>query len=456
MIAALVTVIMLLNPQKASVANGEERLSAPEYVTTVKGVERLVVRNAVDEFIVIAGEVPGVQGYETVPMNIDSLARLLHIAGALRSQRMIAETADDARFGLAEPRATLTLYAADQQQTLLIGDAAPGGNYVYVKTATSPRIHLAALDDIAPYLRRAIDFVSLDIVPATTARIDRVTLSGAVRQNAVVIIENRDATQGDAAYWLIQPITAVLSANKGYTLLRSLSAGLVADRVAAVGNTAVLDSAGLHEPYSTISVSDGQDGNYTLKASAPDSVGNVYLASDYTQRENAPPVISVVYQLPASRLPWLEATWFDLTNKLIVLPHIDTLAAVELTTLSGAVSFMLSGAGDELRVKASTQDIDTAKFRVYYQTLIAARYDEYADVSELPSAAPFLEIVYRYRSGSSATDKSDRVSFYATDSRRVLSSLNGGRLFYTYLAYTDKVIADLALLLAGQAVQPYL
>jgi hypothetical protein len=110
-------------------------------------------------------------------MNIDSLARLLHIAGALRSQRLIAETAADARFGLAEPRATLTLYAADQQQTLLIGDMAPGGNYVYVKTAASPRIHLAALDDIAPCLRHATDFISLNIVPATTTRIDRVTLS---------------------------------------------------------------------------------------------------------------------------------------------------------------------------------------------------------------------------------------------------------------------------------------
>jgi hypothetical protein len=87
-----------------------------------------------------------------------------------------------------------------------------------------------------------------------------------------------------------------------------LSAGLVADRVAAVGNTAVLDSAGLYEPYSTISVSDGQDSGYTLKASAPDSTGNVYLASDNPQRENAPPVISVVYQLPESRLLWLEAT----------------------------------------------------------------------------------------------------------------------------------------------------
>jgi hypothetical protein len=64
MIAALVTVILLLNPQEASIANiGEERnLGALEYVTPVKGVERLVVRNAVDEFIVIAGEIPGVQG----------------------------------------------------------------------------------------------------------------------------------------------------------------------------------------------------------------------------------------------------------------------------------------------------------------------------------------------------------------------------------------------------------
>jgi hypothetical protein len=76
-IGALVPVILLLNPQEASVAHtgGERILDAPEYVTAVKDAERLVRRDAVEEFTEIAGEVPSIQGYETVPMNIDSLAR---------------------------------------------------------------------------------------------------------------------------------------------------------------------------------------------------------------------------------------------------------------------------------------------------------------------------------------------------------------------------------------------
>jgi hypothetical protein len=86
-IVVLVSVILLLNPQETSIANrGDERnLVTLEYITAVKGIERLVVRNTIDEFTVIAGEVPDIQGYETAPMNIDSLARLIHTVGTLRS-----------------------------------------------------------------------------------------------------------------------------------------------------------------------------------------------------------------------------------------------------------------------------------------------------------------------------------------------------------------------------------
>jgi hypothetical protein len=66
--------------------------------------------------------------------------------------------------------------------------------------------------------------------------------------------------------------------------------------------------------------------------------------------------------------------------------------------------------------------------------------------------------LYRYRDGTAEPSKpGDRVSFYpAADSRRVLVSLNGGRPFATYAAYTAKVIADLAPVLAGQKVLPWL
>lgn len=121
---------------------------------------------------------------------------------------------------------------------------------------------------------------------------------------------------------------------------------------------------------------------------------------------------------------------------------------MEVKTPERAVTFSLSGGGDDLQVRAD----DTAIFRTYYQTLLSAMYDEYTDAAPASLSAPFLEIVYRYRDGRAA----DTVGFYRATSRRILISLNRGRPFYTFAAYAGKVIADLDLVLRGEKVRPYL
>jgi hypothetical protein len=60
--------------------------------------------------------------------------------------------------------------------------------------------------------------------------------------------------------------------------------------------------------------------------------------------------------------------------------------------------------------------------------------------------------VYRYRDGRAA----DTVGFYRAASRRILTSLNRGRPFYTFAVYADKVIADLDRVLKGEKVTSYL
>jgi hypothetical protein len=160
-----------------------------------------------------------------------------------------------------------------------------------------------------------------------------------------------------------------------------------------------------------------------------------------------------VYEAAVSRLPWLELSWFDLMEKIIILPYIDSVSRVEIRTPERNVVFSLSGGGDELQVKAGAIDINVKNFRTYYQTLIGAAYNEYSDASAASLPPPFLEITYRYRdSGKSA----DTVSFHRVSSRRVLTSLNRGRPYFTHSAYTDQVLTDLDQVLAGQKVRSYL
>jgi hypothetical protein len=160
----------------------------------------------------------------------------------------------------------------------------------------------------------------------------------------------------------------------------------------------------------------------------------------------------MVYQIAASQIPWLEISWWDLMDRLIILPFIDEIAQVEVNTPARPVAFKLDNTGEDLTVEALGTVLDTAYFRTYYQTLLTAIYEEYTEEKIPAGTRPFLETVYHYRDGR----PSDRVSFYASASRRVLTSLNGRRPFYTFSAYTDKVLADLDRILEGKRVIPYL
>jgi hypothetical protein len=246
-------------------------------------------------------------------------------------------------------------------------------------------------------------------------------------------------------------VDAKVSADKGIPPLEALF-GLSADRIAArIAHNGELARYGLAEPWSTAEVTgkpggsaDKGPGNFSLRVSKPGSTGMVYI-----RREGSP----LIYEAAAAKLPWLELSWFDLMEKMIILPFIDNIASVEIKTPERSVSFSLAGEGDDLQVKAGGADIEVKNFRSYYQTLIGAMYDEYSDASAAALPPPFLSIIYHYRdSGKSA----DTVSFHHASSRRVLTSLNRGKPHFTLSAYTDKVLADLDMVLAGQRVRSYL
>jgi hypothetical protein len=201
-------------------------------------------------------------------------------------------------------------------------------------------------------------------------------------------------------YRITGPVDAGLNLDRGLQSLEGLF-GLQASSVAArISGSADLKSFGLAEPWSTATVSGTPDlGDFSLRVSAPGASGNVFI-----HRDGVP----LIYSAPASDLPWLSLSWFDLMDKLILIPFIDRVASVAVKTPERTVAFSLSGEGDALAVKAGDITVDTAIFRAYYQILLTAMYDEYAEVSPASLSEPFLEIEYRYRDGGAA----DTVGFY--------------------------------------------
>jgi hypothetical protein len=464
-LAGALAVFMLIFSRDKPAAETPPPPEEPVYVPAAgedRTISRISVENENGGYTIsrIPGEDPFIEGFEDVPMNTNALSFTVNRLSRLRSRGIVETAADPAPFGLADPAARLALtFSDDTMGTLYVGAAAPDGINRYVMSGDGPAIHLASSTDLGDCFNRALDFADKAITPPNDSPdapvFETITLGGLVRGKEPVSIVYRPPPEDDSSapgllrnpYRIIRPLEAGINTDRGLPILQSLF-GLQADRVAArLGPGLSPADFGLAEPYSTVTVS-GTLGNglggFSLRASAPNAGGLVYIQ---------PAGSDLVYEVEGSKLSWLGATFFDLMDRLVILPFIDSVASVELRRGEALTAFALSGEGDGLVVKAGDALIDTANFRQFYQTLIAAIYDEYCDMpSPEEGARPFLEIVYRYRNGRAP----DTVAFYPAGSRRVLTSLNKGRPFYTYKAYTDKIATDLERLLAGEKVLSYL
>jgi hypothetical protein len=429
-------------------------LSGEEY----GGVASVTVKNAGGEFTVTAGDPPVLDGYSEYVSDNYPLSRIVSVSQALYSREIVADKPENlAPFGLDAPLAEVRVRPVKGDDLIIyVGNPAPDGYSVYVRKEGSPAVYLANSSDTENYLKEVVDFFDLEISPAEEQEggmpeFERILLGGAVREGQETVVYKSEE-ETDTKRVVANPlrisagsVDAGLNMDKGWNALSPIF-GLTADRVAAVAGEQDLARYGLDRPYSTASVSGtlGQGlGGFSLRVSKPDAAGNVYI-----RREGS----DLVYEAAASKLPWLELGWFELMNRMIILPFIDSVATVEVVTPERIVSFALSGEEDELKVNADGKEIETSRFRTYYQTLLYASYDEYTTETIPPGATPFLQIRYHYRSGASA----DTVAFYATGSRRVLTSFNGAKPFYTHSIYTDRVLSDLDSLLAGNKVMPYI
>lgn len=463
LLASLGIVLAVLNRDEQKPAAAPVFQSDLEYIIDINGEEydgtaSVIIKNSTGEYQVISGTPPSIPGYEDFPMDTYALYRILNISTSLVSQGLVTdEETSLAPFGLETPRAEIHINPVQGDGLVLyIGNPSPDGITVYVKREDSPAVHLAGLGDMETYLKGVFDFIDTELSPPPEDNgrggftFDRIVLGGAVRQGEEVSVfekENDAAGPLGGTFLCVSgPIDARLNSDRGLPILQSIF-DLRASRIAGtIKSNSDLAKWRLDKPWSTVSVSGTMGeglGGFALRVSKPDDAGSVYI-----QREG----VNLVYETNASELPWLEASWFDLMDRIIIIPFIDTVSTIDVRTPERTVSFSLSGEGSDLQVNSQGLSIDTANFRTYYQTLLLAMYDEISVEKPASGSKPALEITYHYRD----TKPVDTVSFYATASRRVLTSYNNGRFFYTFAAYVDKVIADLDQILAGKRVSPYL
>lgn len=465
-------------------------------------------------------DAPGytIEGLPQEDINSTLLKSVMTACASLTAKQQVDAGSDLSAYGLDSPRATVDVTYEDSSAKMLIGDDAPGGEGTYAKVGDN--VYLIATSRLSNMLLSRYGFVGKTITGGTSeqATFQKITLTGGKFGETPVVIEQADeqseasAMMGMGSYLISAPIQAGLDLDKGITPLSALF-GVTATEV--VGDATGDDSQnltpyGLFPPYMTAEVVSGDPeiGDFTLSVSQPDAEGNVFVRSSEK---------TFVYQLAADSLPWMELDLFTLREKMVILPHIDSVSEVEVVVDDQVYLFTLEGEGDELKATVNGNELDAANFRKFYQTLIAASYDseveaqasgtdaeaeaaaesettastdggeddssaaaaeEDADTAsaQVPGEGEVVKLpepggdyypiitntqpadppmlTYTYRYRDGKTP--DVVKFWSASARKYYVALNDGPIYYAKSVYVDRVLEDLPKVAAGEEVKSYL
>lgn len=389
------------------------------------------------------------KGYEGFPVTPSRLAPAIRYATKLTARSLVAEGRDAfATYGLDKPVATVEIRLANGgSEALLVGNAAPGSEGYYATSSNSDKVYLVTENYVSCYLARALDFMDLTLTEGApdADTFKDVTLGGTVREEPIVLKPYTEARENSfSSHYIASPLSFDLDMDRGATLISSAFGLTASAAVDVASDDATLEKYDLKEPYSTISVASETVPAFSLSTSAPDANGMVYLLLN-----DSP----LVYSIPASSLPWLEAQVHDLMAKLAILPHIDSVAKITVATDSESWTFLCSGESDEFTCTFEGKELPVDSFRKFYQSLIAASLDSVPEEPLPEDSAPVLTYTYEYKDSNK---NPDIVRFYNGPARKYYITLNDGPEFLTPSTYIDKVLGDIPKLLAGEAVTSYM
>lgn len=460
--------LMSYEPEEESSQSSAPDTTVKLLDKTVYDLDTLSVQNDADSFVIknLGDSKYTIEGLEQIPLNNSMLSSTANSGIQLSAKSIVAQDAQNlADFGLADPSITYTAkYTDGSSFSLELGNEAPGGNGIYGRTPDSQTVYLFSQYTFTNLSDSKLSFVEKSIVtPPTSAAADtdqaqqpiipsQVTFGGSVRPEPIVI---RDATQEQnetlksyniTSYLMTAPKQRAVDSGKPTDAITSLM-NITADSVAACNPTPEqMKQFGLDAPYSTVEFeyADYQQAKHkvSLKLSAPDAEGKAYLQKDGE---------AVIYQISVSSLPWYGLAYGDFLSRLLVLPYINDLKAITVTTPDKSFAFSLEGEDDTLKIRCNGSDVDTDLFRDYYQTLIGVPAEEFTQDKPVAGMPGMVTIVYEYRS---AQRQPDKVELIPGPTRKVFLSVNGEAEFYTKESYARTIIANSDALLQGKEIQP--
>lgn len=389
-------------------------------------------------------------GYENYTLDSTAVNGIGNDAAAIASTKIVdinGENPED--YGFSNPRAVATITYNDGSTAVVkVGNQAPivdSGTYVMVDDDKA--IYLVDNESVDGFLYNIAQLMDKNITSAAAndsdAAFSTLTISGSKFDKPIVLEPNDDETNS-AYYKITSPITMPASVEEASSITGCVR-GLLATSVEAVNPTDdQLAEFGLAEPYAT---AEGvyPDTTYVLKASSPDSDGNVYLMNDTSK---------LVYKIAASKVTWVSTSLEKLEYEYILKPKTDKLSSVDVTYDGKTYSFTTEQKtstdddGNETTSTAATYDGEELNSS-YFDNYISALTSVTRGGTESVSAGDeVLKVTYNYNNGKS----SDTAVYYASDTTKVAVKVNGTDYGYVYDSYVSQTKTNTEKIAANEKV----
>ena len=469
-VAVLVVVLLLLlrapeeeESSSIPISSSSSASKSVELLSlTLEDIQSIEVKNT-QEYTLVRDTAAGenewmIEELAGLPKVKNSYGMLAIAMCSLTARDTLGENVTDlAQYGLDPAASTVTVVMKDgTRHTIEVGNDAPGGStYTYVKLPNSNTVYLCSTSDIRRTRQVLTDYISLDLFTLESTESMPEILNcvfGGTSRKEPMIIEAPPANTSSSSS----------SGYSGYSssfLIRShrdrdVSTQVFSDVMETVFNTVATEVAaynvteeqlaqyGLDEPYSTLDLKYKEnDITYELhyRAGEPDSSGSFYL-----MLEGVPVVYRAYINMDYSNT-WMNIQYATMASRLFILPYINDVKALTVTTPEGDYRFELTlvdeGTDDEkLNVHYNGKALTEKNFKKFYQVVIGPTTESLVESEEgLNLTQPLLTYTYEYKDESKAPDV---VSFYKWQTRQVYVAINGECEFTTRDVYVDKVYGD--------------
>ncbi len=403
-------------------------------------------------------------GFEDYDLNGTNTSMLGTAISCLDMAGVVDATGENkADYGLDDPE--ITAYAKfndNSHVTIYVGDEGPGATYTYVM--------LEGCDSVFSVLKTEIEALTLNLNDMFNPliRSEYSTVSdedftyitlGGTHLSEEITIEHAPDGSLNGYYVMTSHNDKIVNATAGSEVVGSIKS-ITAESVAFANPDAdTLNQLGLDKPYATVKAqyeytdAQGKDQELyvSMLCSEPDKDGKVYLMDEDGK---------LVYVIGTDAIDWSVVNKEGLRSEYAFAPSYSAIKSMTLSngdesytfTVDTVITESVDEEGNdtsisETSVKYDDKEIEESYFRTLFEDIALIPCRGVAEASE-SSGDALVVVTYEYSTGR----ESDTVSYYATDSQKVLPDINGEIDCYIYKSDIDGIMDKAKALSEGKEI----